>query len=53
MAFQVGLEMLHLSPQPNPARHAGDNRFGPEPTAQGFSTPTDVFWQRTPHAGTA
>ena len=33
--------------------HAGDNRFGPEPTAHGFSMPTDAFWQRTPHAGTA
>ena len=33
--------------------HAGDNRFGPEPTAHGFSMPNDAFWQRTPHAGTA
>ena len=33
--------------------HAGDNRFGPEPTAHGFSMPTDAFWQRTPHAGAA
>ena len=33
--------------------HAGDNRFGPEPTAHGFSMPNDAFWQRTPHAGAA
>ena len=32
---------------------AGSNRYGPEPTAQGFSMPVDAFWQRTPHAGAA
>ena len=31
----------------------GDNRFGPAPTAQGFSMPADPFCQRTPNAGTA
>ena len=31
----------------------GSNRYGPEPTAQGFSMPADASWQRTPHAGAA
>jgi uncharacterized membrane protein YhaH (DUF805 family) len=45
----AGAIWLHAAPG-----HAGSNRFGPQPTAQGFSTPADAAsWQRTPNAGAA
>jgi uncharacterized membrane protein YhaH (DUF805 family) len=48
MPLLVAAIWLHTTPG-----NEGSNRFGQEPTAQGFSMPADAFWQRTPHAGTA
>src|SRR5262245_15451684 len=48
MPLLVAAIWLHVTPG-----NAGSNRFGPEPTAHGFSMPADAFDQRTSHAGAA